>query len=123
MPASGVWTYVRDARGSIARFGAAGRNALLTIRCETAGARIFMSVPGNAPARMTLRSTESAKAYDAAPVGSQPPYVAAEVAANDRQLDAMAFSRGRILIGLVGAPDLIVPIQPEFARVVEDCRG
>jgi hypothetical protein len=122
-PAAGVWTYTRDSRGSIARFGQAGSDAQFTIRCDASGARIFVSRPGSVPAKMTLRSTNGAKAYDALPTGGQPPYVAAQLAARDAQLDAMAFSRGRILIGLDGAPDLILPIWPEFTRVVEDCRG
>ena len=122
-PALGVWTYTRDGRGSIARFGQAGTDALFTIRCEATGARIFVSRPGSTPARMTLRSTNGAKAYDALPTNGQPPYVAAELAARDPPLDAMAFSRGRILISLDGADDLILPIWPEFTRVVEDCRG
>ncbi len=122
-PAPGVWTYTRDGRGSIARFGQAGTDALFTIRCEADGARIFVSRPGSVAARMTLRSTNGAKAYDARPTNGTPPYVAAEVAARDPQLDAMAFSRGRILIALDGAGDLVMPIWPEFTRVVEDCRG
>jgi hypothetical protein len=122
-PVPGVWTYTRDGRGSIARFGQAGADALFTIRCEASGARIFVSRPGSAPAKMTLRSTNGAKAYDALPTSSTPPYVAAEIAARDPQLDAMVFSRGRILIGLDSAGDLILPIWPEFTRVVEDCRG
>ena len=72
---------------------------------------------------MTLRSTNGAKAYDALPTSGPPSYVAAELTARDPQLDALAFSRGRILIGLDGAGDLILPIWPEFTRVVEDCRG
>ena len=122
-PAPGVWTYTRDGRGSIARFGQAGSDAAVTIRCEANGARIFVSRPGSIAARMTLRSTNGAKAYDALPTSGTPPYVAAELAARDPQLDALAFSRGRILIGLDGAGDLILPIWPEFTRVVEDCRG
>ena len=122
-PAPGVWTYTRDGRGSIARFGQAGTDALFTIRCEATSARIFVSRPGSAAGRITLRSTNGAKAYDALPTNGQPPYVAAELATRDSQLDAMAFSRGRILIGLDGAGDLILPIWPEFTRVVEDCRG
>lgn len=122
-PAPGVWTYTRDGRGSIARFGASGSDALFTIRCDASGARIFVSRSGSSPAKMTLRSTNGAKAYDALPTSGTPPYVAAELAARDPQLDAMAFSRGRILIGLEGASDLILPIWPEFTRVVEDCRG
>ena len=122
-PAPGVWTYTRDGRGSIARFGQAGTDALFTIRCEATGARIFVSRPGSVAARMTLRSTSGAKAYDALPTSGPPSYVAAELMARDPQLDALAFSRGRILIGLDGAGDLVLPIWPEFTRVVEDCRG
>ena len=96
---------------------------MFTIRCEATGARIFVSRAGSIAARMTLRSTNGAKAYDALPTSGTPPYVAAELAAQDPQLDAMAFSRGRILIGLDGAGDLILPIWPEFTRVVEDCPG
>ena len=122
-PPPGFWTYTRDGRGSIARFGQAGADALFTIRCDATGARIFVSRSGSTAARMTLRSTNGAKAYDTLPTSGTPPYVAAELAARDPQLDAMAFSRGRILIGLGGAGDLILPIWPEFTRVVEDCRG
>lgn len=43
--------------------------------------------------------------------------------ASDPLLDQMAFSRGRFLITVEGGPSLVVPAWPEFARVVEDCRG
>ena len=122
-PALGNWNYVRESQGSIARFGEAGTDALFTIRCEISRGRVFISRPGVVASQMTLRSTTSAKAYPAVPTNSQPAYVVAEVAARDPQLDAMAFSRGRILIGLVGANDFVLPIWPEFTRVVEDCRG
>jgi hypothetical protein len=122
-PAPGIWTYTKDGRGSIAMFGHAGSDALFVLRCDRNGNRIFASRSGSVAARMTLRSTNGAKAYDALPTNGQPPYVAAELAARDLQLDSLAFSRGRILIGLDGAGDLILPIWPEFTRVVEDCRG
>ena len=122
-PAPGLWTYTRDGRGSIAMYGQAGSDALFTLRCDKNGNRVFASRAGSVAARMTLRSTNGAKAYDALPTSGTPPYVAAELAARDPQLDAMAFSRGRILIGLDGAGDLILPIWPEFTRVVEDCRA
>lgn len=122
-PAPGLWTYTQDARGSIAMYGQSGGNALFTLRCDKAARRIYASRAGLAAGRMTLRSTNGARAYDSLPTGGTPPYVAATVAPTDPQLDAMAFSRGRILIGLDGADDLILPIWPEFTRVVEDCRG
>lgn len=122
-PAVGTWTYSQDARGSMARYGPPGGDALFTLRCDRASGRIVASRPGMTAARMTLGSTHGARAYDAQPMGGQPLQVAAQLAARDPQLDAMAFSRGRILIGLAGAPDLVLPIWPEFTRVVEDCRG
>jgi hypothetical protein len=122
-PAPGVWTYSQDARGSIAMFGIAGNNALFTLRCDRTAQRIYASRPGVVAGKMTLRSTSGARVYDALPTGAQPPYVATALTPRDPQLDALAFSRGRILIGLEGADDLILPIWPEFTRVIEDCRG
>jgi hypothetical protein len=104
-------------------FGVAGSNALFTLRCDRAAQRIYASRPGAVAGKMTLRSTTGARVYDALPTGAQPPYVAAALVPRDPQLDALAFSRGRILVGLEGADDLILPIWPEFTRVVEDCRG
>ena len=86
-------------------YGQAGSDALFTLRCDKNGNRIFASRAGTVASRMTLRSTNGANAYDALPTSGTPPYVAAEIAARDPQLDAMAFSRGRILIGLGGAGD------------------
>jgi hypothetical protein len=50
-------------------------------------------------------------------------YAAASLQANDSFLDAIAFSRGRIMVEMAGTPDLIIPAWPEPARVVEDCRS
>jgi hypothetical protein len=122
-PAPGVWAYSQDARGSIAMFGVAGSDALFTLRCDRSARRIYASRPGAVAGRMTLRSTTGARFYDALPTGAQPPYVAATLAPGDPHLDALAFSRGRILISLDGAEDIILPVWPELTRVVEDCRG
>ena len=122
-PAAGSWTYATEAGGSVAMFGPAGSAPLFTLRCDRNGSRIVASRIGNSAARMTLTSTTGARGYDAVPSGGQTLYVSAQIAARDPQLDSMAFSRGRILIGLDGAPDLIMPIWPEFTRVIEDCRG
>jgi hypothetical protein len=42
---------------------------------------------------------------------------------NDPILDAMAFSRGRILVEAEGQQPIILPSWAEIARIVEDCRG
>ena len=119
----GTWTYARDPRGSIARFGPAGADAQFTVRCMSADATIYLSRPGTVAGRMTVRATDAARSFDALPTGGTPPYVAVQLTARDPLLDAMAFSRGKLLIALDGQPDLIAPPWPEMIRVLEDCRG
>ncbi len=123
----GDWTYVRDARGSVARFGRAGADADLVVRCTNGPRRIFVSRPGRfadgETGRITLRASTGLQSYPLANSNETPPYVAAELAVTDRHLDALAFSRGRFLVQAKGTADLVVPAWPELARVVEDCRG
>jgi hypothetical protein len=49
--------------------------------------------------------------------------VAAQFTARDPFLDKIAFSRGRFIVAVSGTARLAIPSWPEFARVVEDCRG
>lgn len=121
--APGTWIYRQDADGSIAAFGLPDADPRFTLRCDGAARRVLALRPGTVAARMTLQSTTGARSYDAVPTGLQPPTVAAAILPSDPQLDAMAFSRGRVLVALTGSDDLILPVAPEFARVVEDCRA
>lgn len=122
----GDWAYRQDARGSVALFGPPGGDALFLVRCETQARRIFVSRSGAFPAgetgRMTVRATTGLQTYPVANASGAATYVAAELAPDDRHLDAMAFSRGRFLISVKGATDLVVPSWPELTRVIEDCR-
>lgn len=118
----GVWTYETDARGSRALFGLANADAALVIRCDRAAYRIFVSIRGNDRGTVTLRATSSSKGFAARPTSTAPAYVAVEIEPTDSILDALAFSRGRFTVA-VGARELVVPVWPEFTRVVEDCRG
>lgn len=118
--APGSWAYMITARGSVATYGMTAAIPAFTLACDRTTRVVTASRTGSAAGRMTLRATTGARAY--ATVLSQGGRVTATLAASDPQLDALAFSRGRILIGLDGAPDLVLPIWPEFARVVEDCR-
>lgn len=119
----GSWSYTKDPRGGLARYGLVGNSAVLTFRCDVGQRRIFISRLGNVAGSMTLRATTGARGYDAKVVAGAVPYVAAELSPTDPQLDALAFSRGRLLVGLRGAPDIVAPSAPEIARVIEDCRG
>lgn len=120
--APGYWRYEVEPSGSVARYGETGSAPLFAIRCDRAAGRIAVARAGTVAGRMTLRGTTGAQGYAATPQASDG-MVLAQVSPRDPQLDAMAFSRGRMLIGLDGASDLILPTWAEFTRVIEDCRG
>lgn len=123
----GDWAYRRDARGSVALFGPPGANALFVIRCDQAASRVYLSRGGSFPVgqsgQMSIRTSSTARNLSAGNSSESPPYVAAELVASDRLLDAMVHSRGKFLVSVRGADDLVVPTWAEFARVVEDCRA
>ncbi|MFL0412766.1 hypothetical protein [uncultured Sphingomonas sp.] len=118
----GTWRYEKDARGGRALFGQAGQDARLVLRCDLAARRLYLSRPGQATGAFTVRTSSTTRAVPVRPTGGTPPYVAADLAARDELLDAMAFSRGRFVIEQAGAPTLVVPAYPEVGRVIEDCR-
>ena len=123
----GDWVYRRDSRGSVALFGARGADSIFLIRCDASARRIFLSRAGafveGDSGRMTLRATTGMKSFAVRNNGDTPSYVAAELPVNEPQLDAIAFSRGRFLVSVKGAADLVIPSWPEIARVIEDCRA
>lgn len=123
----GDWAYRRDDRGSAAMFGPVGADADFVVRCDAFARRVFVSRKGAFPpgetGRMTLRATSGLATYAVSNTGGEKTYVAAELASADRHLDALGFSRGRFLVSVKGASDLVVPAWPELARVIEDCRS
>lgn len=125
--AAGDWSYRSDANGSVASFGRIGAPADFTVQCDKATRRIALARPGlldaGKVAQMTLRSTEGAGSYPVANLAGPTPRVAASLGAYDPLLDKLAFSRGRFLVQIAGAQDIVLPSWAEVARVVEDCRG
>lgn len=123
----GDWAYRKDARGSVALFGQPGTNAQFVVRCDQDARRVYLSRAGSFPVgqsgQMTVRTSSMVRTLSAGNSNNAPPYVAAEVLASDRLLDAMAYSRGKFVISVRGTDDVIVPTWAEFARVVEDCRA
>lgn len=118
----GTWVWKSDARGAVAFYGPVGMDAVLAIRCNRGARRIYISRPAASGSQITLRATTGIRAYPARPTGGMPPYVVADLAADDPQLDTIAFSRGRFMVSLAGAPDVIAPSWPEAARLIEECR-
>ncbi|MFN5644945.1 MAG: hypothetical protein ACK450_10170, partial [Sphingomonadales bacterium] len=119
---AGTWVYRTDTRGSVALFGPAGGDAVLTLRCDKGRGRVFLSVAGTAEGSLTVRTSSTLKTFAAVPSSVTPPYVAAEIMPADQLLDAMAFSRGRFAIEIGSVRAMAVPNWGEVARIVEDCR-
>lgn len=119
----GQWVYRRDVRGSIGLFGVAGRDAAVTLRCDQAGNRLYLSRQGSISSALTLRTSSTARALAPLPTGGTPPYVAVALSPRDPLLDAIGHSRGRFVVEQAGTTPLVIPARPEFLRVVEDCRG
>jgi hypothetical protein len=125
--AGGDWVYKRDANGATALFGRSGNDALFIMRCDRPRQRLIVSRAGAFPdgvtGRMSIRTTSALQTYPVANSGQPPSYVSAEIMTADRHLDAMVFSRGKFVISVKGASDLVIPAWAEVARIVEDCRG
>jgi hypothetical protein len=119
----GNWAYRQDERGSIALFGRPGADAELTLRCDRGRGRIYLSRRGEGAAALDIRTTSQTRRIAAVPTGGTPPYLAAELGVRDALLDAIGFSRGRVVVEAEGLPVLVVPAWAETLRVVEDCRS
>jgi hypothetical protein len=126
----GVWTYAAEPGGSAVRFGRPGTAPLLVMRCDRARSAVLIQRPslgsGTLPAAIT--TTSGARRIGAAPIGGSPMAQNAPILfemalnASDPLLDSMAFSRGRFMVELGGAPTLVLPAWAEIGRVIEDCR-
>jgi hypothetical protein len=121
-PIAGSWAYAQNASGSEASFLSASALAQLTIRCTRATRRVTIAKPATAaaPFLTVWTSTQTRDLPSAFNPATQ--RLAAEVAAYDPFLDAIAFSRGRFGVSVGGASALVLPAWPEVARVIEDCR-
>ncbi|MDB5695089.1 MAG: hypothetical protein JWN21_632 [Sphingomonas bacterium] len=120
---AGTWRYGRDERGTVAMFGAVGADAVAVLRCDRQGGRLFLSVAGDTPTPLTVRTSSIARTVQLGATGGTPSYLAATLAPADPLLDAMAFSRGRFALSRAGAAPLVLPAWAEVGRVIEDCRA
>lgn len=119
----GTWRYSRDERGTLAMFGQVGANASAVLRCDRRGGRVFLSVAGDSPTSLTVRTNSVTRTVPLGATGGTPPYLAATFTPADPLLDAMAFSRGRFAFSRAGTVPLVLPAWAEVGRVVEDCRA
>jgi hypothetical protein len=122
-PVEGSWTYSAIGGGSQATFGNSAALPQLVIACARTVRQVTISRPASAAAPfLSIWTSGQTRTLPASynPVTGR---ISATVSAYDPLLDAIAFSRGRIAIGISGQAPLVVPEWPEPARVIEDCRA
>ena len=134
----GAWTYAAESGGSAARFGVPGAAPLLVMRCDRTRPAVLIQRPsagsgqgsgqGSAtiPAAITTSSVSRRLGAVAAPGSSAaqnaPLLFEITLGAADPLLDGIAFSRGRFMVEMSGAPTLYLPAWAEIGRLIEDCR-
>ncbi len=97
---------------------------MISFRCDAENRSVILSREASAPgARMVIRTSTMTKTLAVTTSDANPAYLMADMATTDPILDAMAFSRGRVLVEMEGHPPVILPSWAEIARIVEDCRG
>jgi hypothetical protein len=123
----GTWTYVRDSRAATARFGVAGAAPVAWLRCDLATRAVSVGRIAGASGTSAMMAVTTSFGRSDWPARAGTGGMEAQRAAADPGLDAIAFSRGRFALGLVGgavadAP-VVLPSWAEPVRVIEDCRG
>ncbi|GAA4015457.1 hypothetical protein GCM10022280_12750 [Sphingomonas swuensis] len=110
---AGAWTWRSSAQSSEALFSDS-LGVQLIVRCTRATRQVSFSRPGAAPtAAIRIATTSSQRQL---PPGQT-------VLSSDPLLDAIAFSRGRLLVDAAATMPLVVRAAPEPARAIEDCRS
>jgi hypothetical protein len=120
--APGAWTYQALPGASEARFIDGGGTTRLVIRCTKATRQVSFSPTSSAATATIFVWTSSASRNVAVRFEANAMRVTADFSAFDPLLDAIAFSRGRVAVTMVGGMPLVVPAWPEAARTIEDCR-
>jgi hypothetical protein len=123
----GIWRYQPETGGSVAIFdkakGELQQSPLFTLRCVRDRRTIEFRTPGMIQGN-SVRFRTSFGEFDAAIAhGGEPPLTSGSIPAYSPSLDQLAYSRGRFMLEGSGMAALIMPVWPEIARVIEDCRG
>ena len=112
----GTWRWQREGRLSVARYGAE-----FSLTCDAASRQVtnWRSASQPAAGPLTITTTSARRILNGMPDGGS---IMATLTGSDAILDAMAFSRGRLMVETTGTAPLYLPSWSEISRVVEDCR-
>ena len=123
MPIAGSWSYTTTATGTEAIFSNPSAVPQLMVSCLRATRHVLVAKTATGAAPVMAVWTSSMTRNIPSSFNPLTRRLSVDLATYDPLLDALAFSRGRIGVGVAGAPALVAPAWPEIARVVEDCRG
>lgn len=117
----GDWQYRGLGGGSMATYGARGAAPVATLTCDRAAGQVTMTfaTPRPTAGSVTIRTTSTQRTLNVQPMAGG---VGVSLAASDRLLDAIGFSRGRFLVEGAPVGRLVLPAWAEVLRVTEDCR-
>ena len=119
----GSWAYRTVPGGSEASFVDGTGSARMMIACGKMTRLVTISRISTAPASSLSIWTSSAIRNLPSRFDQASGRVIAQVGAADPLLDAIALSRGRIVVSMPGSPAFVLPVGAEIDHVVEDCRG
>lgn len=117
----GDWSYQNSGSTSEARFGETPSRPVFAMRCEKA-VKIVSLIRIAQTSRKAEMQVLTETANRTFPTSYSGDGVAAKIPANDRFLDAIAFSKGRFAVKVSGAYTVYIPAWPEVTRIIEDCR-
>ena len=125
--ALGNWRYARTSGRTSASFGADPARPQIDLACDSGAREIILSVlgAGGSARTLTVRTSSGTLQWPtagAARGANGEVMIEARRPASDPGFDWIAYSRGRIALEVPGATRLVVPLWPEVARVIEDCR-
>ena len=118
----GTWAYAVIAGGVEAQFRNGAGQPQLYLTCVRASRQVAIARPATGAAPILQLWTSSAVRNLPASFNPATGRLSTTVSARDPILDAMAMSRGRIAVGVAGAPAIVAPAWGEISRVVEECR-
>jgi hypothetical protein len=122
-PLPGTWAYAATGDGTEAVFRDTAQRPQLILHCLRASRQVSIARPASGAAPFLLVWTSSLSRQLPASFNPATGRISATLATYDPLLDALAFSRGRFAVGVVGSAALVVPAFPEVTRVIEDCRS
>ncbi|NJS15510.1 MAG: hypothetical protein HC788_14065 [Sphingopyxis sp.] len=108
----GDWSF--DSAKRIARFVDASGQERASLECLASQRALRLRSVDDTAARVDVLTSAATNSHDLR-------FGDAMIPIADITLDRIAFSRGRF--GLRGSSLLVLPVQAEIGRVIEDCRG